>query len=332
MRDASIAIMREIGVETGGSNVQFAVDPKTGRMVVIEMNPRVSRSSALASKATGDLAGALSAFEGALSLSVDYDPGNMAPSIYGNIALVHIENGRLEMSISALEKGLAISDGLGDRTTSARLHEVLGEAFVRTGDNRKAAEQFERALELASTREDLRKASEGYLAQAAAVSRPHLSLRRRLASFIRGRSSEGQNDLSMTYNRICGMERTKGQAPSVEFHRKAALLFRDAGMDRMAGKAFNNQGFALALRGDKEGAIRSYQEALELLRRAKDGRGEAITSFNLGNLLEEKGDRASALDLMTKAISLMKVNGMEKEAHEASLALRSLSAPARKGP
>ncbi len=53
MRDATIAIMREIGVETGGSNVQFAIQPQTGRMVVIEMNPRVSRSSALASKATG---------------------------------------------------------------------------------------------------------------------------------------------------------------------------------------------------------------------------------------------------------------------------------------
>jgi len=53
MRDASVAIMRAIGVETGGSNVQFGVDPETGRMIVIEMNPRVSRSSALASKATG---------------------------------------------------------------------------------------------------------------------------------------------------------------------------------------------------------------------------------------------------------------------------------------
>ncbi|MCB1506590.1 MAG: carbamoyl-phosphate synthase large subunit [Hyphomicrobiaceae bacterium] len=53
MRDASIAVLREIGVETGGSNVQFAVSPDTGRLVVIEMNPRVSRSSALASKATG---------------------------------------------------------------------------------------------------------------------------------------------------------------------------------------------------------------------------------------------------------------------------------------
>jgi carbamoyl-phosphate synthase large subunit len=53
MRDASLAVLREIGVETGGSNVQFGQDPKTGRFVIIEMNPRVSRSSALASKATG---------------------------------------------------------------------------------------------------------------------------------------------------------------------------------------------------------------------------------------------------------------------------------------
>jgi len=53
MRDASFAVIREIGVETGGSNIQFSVDPKTGRMIIIEMNPRVSRSSALASKATG---------------------------------------------------------------------------------------------------------------------------------------------------------------------------------------------------------------------------------------------------------------------------------------
>jgi carbamoyl-phosphate synthase large subunit len=53
MRNASIAVLREIGVDTGGSNVQFAINPVNGRMIVIEMNPRVSRSSALASKATG---------------------------------------------------------------------------------------------------------------------------------------------------------------------------------------------------------------------------------------------------------------------------------------
>ena len=53
MRDVAIGIMREVGVDTGGCNIQFAIDPATGRMIVIEMNPRVSRSSALASKATG---------------------------------------------------------------------------------------------------------------------------------------------------------------------------------------------------------------------------------------------------------------------------------------
>src|SRR3970040_578822 len=53
MRDAAIRIIRKVGVETGGSNIQFAVNPDNGRMTVIEMNPRVSRSSALASKATG---------------------------------------------------------------------------------------------------------------------------------------------------------------------------------------------------------------------------------------------------------------------------------------
>ncbi|MFK5042077.1 carbamoyl phosphate synthase large subunit, partial [Glaesserella parasuis] len=53
MRNASLAVLREIGVDTGGSNVQFAINPENGEMIVIEMNPRVSRSSALASKATG---------------------------------------------------------------------------------------------------------------------------------------------------------------------------------------------------------------------------------------------------------------------------------------
>ncbi len=53
MRDEAKAVIRKVGVDTGGSNIQFAVDPQTGRRVVIEMNPRVSRSSALASKATG---------------------------------------------------------------------------------------------------------------------------------------------------------------------------------------------------------------------------------------------------------------------------------------
>src|SRR5213592_5212465 len=78
MRSASIAVLREIGVETGGSNVQFAVDPKTGRMVVIEMNPRVSRSSALASTATG-----LPIAKVAARLAVGYTLDEIANDITG---------------------------------------------------------------------------------------------------------------------------------------------------------------------------------------------------------------------------------------------------------
>ncbi len=76
MRDASIAIIREIGVDTGGSNIQFAVHPDTGRMVVIEMNPRVSRSSALASKATGFPIAKIAA-KLAVGLSLDEIPNDI---------------------------------------------------------------------------------------------------------------------------------------------------------------------------------------------------------------------------------------------------------------
>jgi len=76
MRDAAIAIIREIGVDTGGSNIQFAVQPDTGRMVVIEMNPRVSRSSALASKATGFPIAKIAA-KLAVGLSLDEIPNDI---------------------------------------------------------------------------------------------------------------------------------------------------------------------------------------------------------------------------------------------------------------
>ena len=78
MRSASIAVLREIGVETGGSNVQFAVNPKDGRLIVIEMNPRVSRSSALASKATGFPIARVAA-----KLAVGYTLGEITNEITG---------------------------------------------------------------------------------------------------------------------------------------------------------------------------------------------------------------------------------------------------------
>lgn len=86
MRNASLAVLREIGVETGGSNVQFGVDPKTGRMVVIEMNPRVSRSSALASKATGFPIAKVAA-----KLAVGYTLDELANDITGGLTPASFE-------------------------------------------------------------------------------------------------------------------------------------------------------------------------------------------------------------------------------------------------
>ncbi|MBZ6078133.1 carbamoyl-phosphate synthase large subunit [Microvirga puerhi] len=86
MRDASLAVLREIGVETGGSNVQFAVNPQNGRMIVIEMNPRVSRSSALASKATGFPIAKVAA-----KLAVGYTMDEIANDITGGVTPASFE-------------------------------------------------------------------------------------------------------------------------------------------------------------------------------------------------------------------------------------------------
>lgn len=86
MRNASMAVLREIGVETGGSNVQFGIDPKTGRMVIIEMNPRVSRSSALASKATGFPIAKIAA-----KLAVGYTLDELANDITGGLTPASFE-------------------------------------------------------------------------------------------------------------------------------------------------------------------------------------------------------------------------------------------------
>jgi carbamoyl-phosphate synthase large subunit len=86
MRNAAIAVLREIGVETGGSNVQFGVDPETGRLVVIEMNPRVSRSSALASKATGFPIAKVAA-----KLAIGYTLDELANDITGGLTPASFE-------------------------------------------------------------------------------------------------------------------------------------------------------------------------------------------------------------------------------------------------
>ncbi|MFA7528148.1 MAG: carbamoyl-phosphate synthase large subunit, partial [Ottowia sp.] len=136
MRDASIAILREIGVDTGGSNVQFAVNPADGRMIVIEMNPRVSRSSALASKATGFPIAKVAA-----RLAVGYTLDELANEITGGAIPASFEP-TLDYVITkiprfAFEKFPRADDRLGTQMKS------VGEVM---GMGRTFQESFQKAL------------------------------------------------------------------------------------------------------------------------------------------------------------------------------------------
>src|SRR5450432_2110290 len=128
MRNASIAILREIGVETGGSNVQFAVNPADGRMVVIEMNPRVSRSSALASKATGfpiakvaaKLAAGYTLDELKNDITGGTTPASFEPTIDYVVTKIPGANTRLTTQMKSVGEAMAIG-----RTFQESLHKAL---------------------------------------------------------------------------------------------------------------------------------------------------------------------------------------------------------------
>ena len=105
LRNASIAVLREIGVETGGSNVQFGISPEDGRVVVIEMNPRVSRSSALASKATGFPIAKIAA-----KLAVGYTLDELDNDITGGVTPASFEPS-IDMLLPRFLGSLSISSG-----------------------------------------------------------------------------------------------------------------------------------------------------------------------------------------------------------------------------
>ena len=135
MRDAAISVMREIGVDTGGANVQFAVNPKDGRMVVIEMNPRVSRSSALASKATGFPIAKIAA-----KLAVGYTLPELRNDITGTTSACFepaLDYVVTKVPRFAFEKFPSADDTLGPRMKS------VGETM---GIGRSFKESFQKAL------------------------------------------------------------------------------------------------------------------------------------------------------------------------------------------
>src|SRR5712672_3383305 len=123
MRDASIAVLREIGVETGGSNVQFAVNPEDGRLVIIEMNPRVSRSSALASKATGFPIAKVAA-----KLAVGYTLDEIANDITGGATPASFEP-TIDYVVTKIPR-LAFEKFPGAETTLTTSMKSVGEAMA----------------------------------------------------------------------------------------------------------------------------------------------------------------------------------------------------------
>ncbi len=123
LRDASIAILRKIGVETGGSNVQFAVNPKDGRVVVIEMNPRVSRSSALASKATGFPIASVAA-----RLAVGYTLDELQNEITGGVTPASFEPA-LDYVVTKIPRFDFVKFKQSDERLNTQMHAV-GEAMA----------------------------------------------------------------------------------------------------------------------------------------------------------------------------------------------------------
>jgi len=139
MRDAAIAIIRKIGVDTGGSNIQFAVDPKTSRMLVIEMNPRVSRSSALASKATGYPIAKIAALL-AVGYRLDEIPNDITQKTPASFEPA-IDYVVVKVPRFAFEKFAPVSQVLGTQM------KAVGEVMALGGSFKEALEKALRGLE-----------------------------------------------------------------------------------------------------------------------------------------------------------------------------------------
>ena len=143
MRDASLAVLREIGVDTGGSNVQFAVDPKTGRMIIIEMNPRVSRSSALASKATGFPIAKVAA-----KLAVGYTLDELRNDITGGLTPASFEPS-IDYVVTKIPRFDFVKFPQADSTLTTQMKSV-GEAMAIGRTFQESLQKAMRSLEIGS--------------------------------------------------------------------------------------------------------------------------------------------------------------------------------------
>lgn len=143
MRDASLAVLREIGVDTGGSNVQFAVNPENGRMIIIEMNPRVSRSSALASKATGFPIAKVAA-----KLAVGYTLDELRNEITGGLTPASFEPS-IDYVVTKIPRFDFVKFPQADDTLTTQMKSV-GEAMAIGRTFQESLQKAMRSLEIGS--------------------------------------------------------------------------------------------------------------------------------------------------------------------------------------
>jgi len=252
MRDASIAVLREIGVDTGGSNVQFAINPADGRMIVIEMNPRVSRSSALASKATGFPIAKVAA-----KLAVGYTLDELANDITGGATPASFEPS-IDYVVTKIPRFAFEKFPQADRRLTTQMKSV-GEAMAIGRSFQESFQKALRSLEVGSFGLDERTTDDEAIDHELAVAGPD-----RIwyvgDAFRRGRSVED-------VHRITRIDPWFLAQIADLVAREEALRGRTTGsLDRDELYALKRRGFADArlarVMGVDEGTVRARRHAL----------------------------------------------------------------------
>ena len=301
MRDASIAVLREIGVETGGSNVQFAVNPADGRMVVIEMNPRVSRSSALASKATGFPIAKVAA-----KLAVGYTLDEIANDITGGATPASFEP-TIDYIVTKIPR-FAFEKFPGAEPVLTTAMKSVGEAMAI---GRTFAELLQKALRSLETgldgldeiEIDGLGVGDDHNALRAAIGQPTPDRLLKVAQAMRmGMSVEEIHDVSKIdpwfldriadIVRLEGMVRAHGLPPdSGNFRALKAAGFSDARLAALAGLAEAADVAAARLEARRPAGVQAHRHLRRRIRRA-----HRLHVFDLRGPVRRRGEMRSGAD------------------------------------
>ena len=243
MRDDSFAVMRAIGIATGGANVQWAVDPKTGRRVIIEMNPRVSRSSALASKATG------------------FPIAKIAARLAVGHTLDELRNDITGTTPASFEPALDYVVVKAPRFTFEKFHgadDTLGTQMKSVGEAMAIGRTFQEALQKALRSLETGRAgfgADGFMIGRGGVARPWLF--RQLSDMQNGAAAGFEVDLTAVFDRFTELLRLY-QPPEFYPSRLSRFLFYFCGNFRFGHRLFSEVKKAGRNGNEMEAAVRGY--------------------------------------------------------------------------